>query len=492
MPEQFLHGVEVVEIDSGSRPVRTVKSAVIGIVGTAHNADPAQSAEVTITGLNANAAIKLTAKTAGEGGNLISLILKDPKANTQALAVTVSGNAITASLATDAAGVVTSTATLLITAINAAPAASALVTAANGSGSTGAGVVTPSGARFLSGGLNEAFPLNKPVLIAKPTEAARLGTSGTLPAALDGVFDQAGAAVVVVRVAEGVNLAATTVNVIGSSANSTGLHALVAAESIVGVKPRILAATGFTDQVAVVQEMTGIANRLRAVVIADGPNTTDSAAITYRNNFGSSRVFVVDPWVKILDAATATEVAEPASARVAGLIARIDNDKGFWNSPSNQEIVGITGTGRPVDFSLGDANARANILNQNEVATIVNLGGFRLWGNRTCDGSFLSVQRTKDMIHDSILRSHLWAVDRNITKTYIQDVVDGVNAYLRQLKAQGAVLGGKCWADEAMNTPEAIADGRVYFNVDFTPPFPAEHVIFRSLLTNDYLTEITQ
>lgn len=36
----FLHGVEVLEIDSGARTITTVKSSVIGIVGTAPNADP--------------------------------------------------------------------------------------------------------------------------------------------------------------------------------------------------------------------------------------------------------------------------------------------------------------------------------------------------------------------------------------------------------------------------------------------------------------------
>jgi phage tail sheath protein FI len=36
----FLHGVEVVEIDAGSRPIQSVKSAVIGIVGTAPDVDP--------------------------------------------------------------------------------------------------------------------------------------------------------------------------------------------------------------------------------------------------------------------------------------------------------------------------------------------------------------------------------------------------------------------------------------------------------------------
>ena len=51
----------------------------------------------------------------------------------------------------------------------------------------------------------EDFPLNTPVLIAGSyTEAAKLGTAGTLPAALEGILAQTGAMVVVVRIAEGV------------------------------------------------------------------------------------------------------------------------------------------------------------------------------------------------------------------------------------------------------------------------------------------------
>ena len=34
MPEQFLHGIEIVRIDDGVRPIETVKSSVIGLVGT--------------------------------------------------------------------------------------------------------------------------------------------------------------------------------------------------------------------------------------------------------------------------------------------------------------------------------------------------------------------------------------------------------------------------------------------------------------------------
>jgi uncharacterized protein len=35
MPANYLHGVETIELERGPRPVSTVKSAVIGLIGTA-------------------------------------------------------------------------------------------------------------------------------------------------------------------------------------------------------------------------------------------------------------------------------------------------------------------------------------------------------------------------------------------------------------------------------------------------------------------------
>jgi phage tail sheath protein FI len=243
----------------------------------------------------------------------------------------------------------------------------------------------------------------------------------------------------------------------------------------------------------VVAELVGIAERLRAVIVADGPNTTDAEAITYRGDWGSKRVYVVDPGVKIRNS-LGELIDQPASARVAGMIALSDNERGFWWSPSNRLMNGIVGTGRDVDFTLGDANSWANLLNENEVATIIRHDGFRLWGNRTCSEdpkwAFLSVVRTADMINDSILRAHLWAVDRNITRTYLEDVAQGVNNYLQRLKAQGAILGGICYPSPDLNTPANIADGKVFFDFEFSPPYPAEHITFRSRLVNDYLEEV--
>jgi len=399
----FLHGVEVLEIDSGPRPIRTISTGVIGIVGTAPGADA------------------------------------------------------------------------------------------------------------------DAFPLDTPVLIAgSRREAARLditgdGTGGgTLPGQLDGIMDQAGAVVICVRVDEGADEGETLANIIGGVNANTGqlegVHALVGAESVVGHAPRILCAPGWTHQRPedegnpgtyfanpVVAELEGLADRMAAVVIADGPNTTDAAAQLYAGDWGtSSRIYVVDPWVKVLNAA-GDIVDQPASARVAGVIAHTDNDQGFWVSPSNKGIFGIIGTSRPVDFKLGDISSRANLLNENDVATIIRQDGYRLWGNRvpTSDPKwqFLCVRRTADVLNESIQRAHLWAVDRGITKTYLEDVVEGVNGFIANLVAQGALLGGECWADPDLNNAASIQNGQVWFNFDFTPVYPAERVTFRSHLVNDYISE---
>ncbi|WP_198556065.1 phage tail sheath subtilisin-like domain-containing protein [Halomonas sp. MES3-P3E] len=501
---KFLHGAEVLEIDTGPRPIQTVRSGVIGIVGTAPDAEGATAAALTLGNAPSGTGITFTAATAGTIGNNTRVRYTAPAEASAVLTVTVEGGDITVALAADAEGVVTSTATEVVTAVNDSAEANALVVAALAEGSDGTGIAKSRDFQALTGGAAEPFPLNRPTLVAgSRTEAARLGTTGTLPGAMDGIFDQVGAVVIVVRVEETEDEQTTMANVIGGVNAGTGdlegTHALAGAESVVGFAPRILCAPGFTHQRetglrnAVVAELLGIAERLRAVIVADGPNTTDDAAQQYANDWGSARVYMVDPWVQVMQR-DGSYTSEPPSARAAGIIAKIDNDLGFWWSPSNKPINGIVGTSRPVDFTLGDANSRANLLNEGGIATIIRQDGYRLWGNRSLTDDakwhFLSVRRTADMINDSIQRAHLWAVDRNITKTYVEDVTEGVNAYIAGLVAEGALLGGRCWPDPDLNTPANIQLGKVYFNFEFTPPYPAEHITFRSMLVNDYIEEV--
>ena len=283
------------------------------------------------------------------------------------------------------------------------------------------------------------------------------------------------------------------------------------AESELGLIPRILIAPGWTGRVTraaavlpAVGAITGatvtaallpLADRLRGIVVADGPNTTDAEAIAYRELFDSRRLFIVDPGVKLAGSAGATYDA-PASGRTAGVMARNDADpeRGFWWSPSNRPVLGIAGTSRPVSFALSDAVSGSNHLNEHEVATIIRQQGYRLWGNRTCSAdpkwAFVSVVRTADAINAALLRSHLWAVDRGITATYADDVIESVNAYLRGLLGQGAILGGRCWIDPELNPAQQVVAGQIHFDFDFTPTYPAERVTFRSHITDRYVETI--
>ena len=349
----------------------------------------------------------------------------------------------------------------------------------------------------------EDFPLNTPVLITGSyTEAAKLGTAGTLPTALEGILAQTGAMVVVVRIAEGVASGegndaitaaeATINNVIGLvSADGTynGVYSFLASKSILGVTPRILCAPGFSVK-EVVTELNIIANRLRAIVVADCPsNATNENLIRFVLDCAGERVYAVYPQV-----INTKNAVVPASPYVAGVIAKTDNDEGFWVSPSNKAINGIIGLSKPIDFTLGDSSCRANYLNEQKIATIINQNGYKLWGNRSTAGEgayqFLCVRRTADVISDSILQSHLWAVDRNIVKNYLTDVTESVNAFLATLKSQGAILAGKCIANRELNTAANIVEGKVYFDFEFTPAYPAEQVTFRAYLSEDNIESI--
>ena len=128
-----------------------------------------------------------------------------------------------------------------------------------------------------------------------------------------------------------------------------------------------------------------------------------------------------------------------ASPSAAGLIAVRD----FWRSPSNRVLNGVVGTQRKIDFparQFSDDGRR--LFNDEHIATIIRLNGFRLWGNETVattDASyrFINIQRTADTIEDSLEEAHLWAIDRNITVRYFELVAQSVNNFLGQAHGSG-------------------------------------------------------
>lgn len=381
MAQDYHHGVRVVEIDDGTRPIRTISTAVIGLVATAPNADP------------------------------------------------------------------------------------------------------------------KTFPLDTPVLLTDPRAAAgKAGPSGTLATALDAIADQGRALTVVVRVAEGEDADETASNVIGGAnpdGTYRGLHALLAAESLLGVKPRILGAPGL-DSLPVATELVTLAPKLRAFVYlsAFGCETKEEAA-AYRKNFGAREAMVI--WPEFTGWSTTENKTVPLSAvaRALGLRASLDQSWGWHKTLSNVAVQGVTGIEKPVFFDLQNPATDAGYLNEREVTTLIRRDGFCFWGSRTCSNdpvwAFENYTRTAQVLADTIAEAHDWAVDRPMSPTLVKDIISGVNAKFRELRSLGYILDGNAWFDREVNTKEVLKSGKLFVDYDFTPVPSLENLVFRQRITDRYL-----
>ena len=295
-------------------------------------------------------------------------------------------------------------------------------------------------------------------------------------------------------------------NALGSLSHDpyTGVYAFLNAENVTGVKPRFICAAGIDtgsrpggSANPLAAALQTVAERLQGIAIVDGPNTTHAAAIEWAGDFASDRVYTIDPHAKYAKS-DGSIVDLPFSGFAMGLFIENARRRGFWTSPSNQIFNNVLGTSRPVDFEMGNPASRAQLLNDAGVATVVNIfgGGYRLWGAESQAAAdrepwkFVNVRIIADVLYETLLRNHLWAIDKNITTQYVNSVVEGVNAVIKQLMGFGALLGGECYANAEKTTQQAIQAGEVFFNVDYTPTYPATSINFSVNLTNKYLSNL--
>jgi hypothetical protein len=337
-------------------------------------------------------------------------------------------------------------------------------------------------------------------LITTEREAiAAFGPDSEITKAAQAIYVRAKAVIVAIGVPKLEDAALQTSAIIGgvlASGQRTGLQALLDGKSKHNAQPKLLIAPKHSATQAVATAMDALAGKLRAIAILDGPNTTDEAAMAYALEFGSKRLYMVDPGVRFWDTVLSATVDAPGSAWVAGLFAWTDANYGYWASPSNKEFVGITGTTRPIEYLDGDETCRANLLNNANIATIIRDGGYRLWGNRTLSSdpkwAFVTRVRTCDILMDAIQAGHKWAVDRSITKTYVQDVTEGLQAFMRDQKNAGAIINFEVYADKERNTASQIEQGKIFWRIRFTDVPPAENPNFLIEVTNEWLTEVLE
>jgi phage tail sheath protein FI len=478
MTDTFLHGAEVVNGGTSANPVTTVATSIIGIVGTAPNADPnvfPLNTPVLIPGSAAMAAkldTTVTDLTSGKGSlpDAVDSILKQAGAVIIVVRVAQVNNLDSdpGTVANVIGGVDSNTGQYL--------GMQAFLAAQSITGFTPRILIAPGFTQTrVTGG----------VIAVNITAAGSGYTDGTYNLVATG--GTGGSGVVATATVTGGKVVSTAIPSSGSAYTAAPSFALPAGAGA-GTGATFSATIGMAGN-AVVSDLLPIAIRIRAVIIQDGPNTNDTDAIAVAGDFASDRVYLVDPEFVKTNGAGAL-ITSFSSAAVAGLIAWNDNQNGWWWSPSNQQLQGVQATARAIDFKMGDTSSRANLLNASNVTTIIRQKGYRLWGNRATSGKFLCVTRVNDIINDSLQEAILWAVDRGITRNYVTEVVEYVNADLRDLTTEGAILGGTCWADPNLNSDSNISNGHIYFNFKWTPVYPAEHITFTSYIVNDYIQAV--
>ncbi len=364
--------------------------------------------------------------------------------------------------------------------------------------------------------------VNNPLLILSREDGAKYfgePTSGyTIPYALDAVFDHGGTVVIAVNVFDPrVHKNAQNQpdpsqvqvsDVIGSvtaTGKRKGLQIVDTLFSQFGFTAKIIIAPTYSTIPAVATEMIAKANLVRAMALIDAPvGYTPQQAINARGaggtlNYSEYRAVICYPHVKVWDTATNTERLEPLSSRLAGVIARTDHEKGYWWSPSNQEIQGIIGIERPITASVNDPNTEANQLNAVGIVTVFNSfgTGYRVWGNRssafpskTDPLNFINIQRTADIIAESLEYYALQWLDKPL-QIAIDGVLSGVNAFIRTLVGRGALIDGYCYFPPDKNPPNQLANGHLTFAYHIMPPPPAERITFYEVIDIDLLKALT-
>lgn len=462
MPANFLHGVETVELSQGTRPIRAVKSSVILLVGTApigdlnvltlvnNEVDAAQFGKL-IPGFSIPRALKAIFDQ-GTGTVLVVNVFDIANHTAQ----------VTDEVVTVASG-------KWKTAF--APLANIVVT--NSAGTTTYVVNTDytfdefGNFKIVSGGaITEGQSLK--------VDYEKLDAAAILNSDYIGTFTP-------------------------STGVRTGLQLADIAYNTFGVRPKIIIVPGKSDQVAVAQEMIEVATEQRGHALIDAPNGTVVADVITDRGVGSgsafdtssTRAILCYPMLKAYDQDSDDDIVVHYSQYLAGVMSSVDFNEGYWTSPSNHEIKGITGVETVITAAINDASTEANTLNENGVVTLFSSfgTGVRTWGNRSAAWpsntdplNFIPVRRVADIVNESIELAMLSFLDKPINDAIIDSIRATVNAFLRTLIQRGAIVDGTCTFDPAKNPPTEIALGHLTFDINFMPPTPAERITFESLV----------
>jgi phage tail sheath protein FI len=186
----------------------------------------------------------------------------------------------------------------------------------------------------------------------------------------------------------------------------------------------------------------------------------------------------------------------PPHGHLAGIYARVDNERGVFKAPANEVVRGIinrdlSGDAKPLKYILG--KREQDMLNPKGVNVIRDFRSdgrdIRVWGARTMSSDamwrYINVRRLFIFIEQSIDRGTQWCVfEPNYEQTWAS-VRLSISSFLRVAWRDGALAGTtpeeaffvKC--DRTTMLQEDIDGGRLICLIGVAPVKPAEFVIFR-------------
>ena len=245
------------------------------------------------------------------------------------------------------------------------------------------------------------------------------------------------------------------------------LEELKYAKSRLGYRPNIIIAPEFSSEDAIKGAIESISTKLKATGITDLEAEDLNLAIEKMNDFGSKRLIACYPNVKVWSEQANDYIFAPQSARVAGLIARVDGESefGYSDSYSNRVVNGVYGTQVDVDFELGE-NCGADELRKAHISTIIRESGFRAWGGETSeqDAIWQDLARVRifDRISEACQSGVLFAIDKKADQLY--HAKRSVEELLRKLVGAKVLLGFELsWSDK--NTSADITAGKFYLDI---------------------------
>lgn len=227
----------------------------------------------------------------------------------------------------------------------------------------------------------------------------------------------------------------------------------------------------------------------RFAVLDPQPNADPPAITAQRNALSSNRGFaaVYYPRIVIPDPLAEGHVTIPPSGHVAGLYARIDDQKGVHKAPANETLRGLIGLERILS---DDENGPLNEIGVNVIRSFVGRG-IRVWGARTIAPAaqtqwrYVNVRRLLLFIEESLQEGTENAVFEPNNEALWETLKRTISGFLNRVWRSGALVGTtpeeafRVRIDRELNPPEVRALGQLIIEVRVAPTTPAEFIVFR-------------